>query len=93
MNFKFGPGTDVMIFAENLAKIFAFFAQTTVSFCKNVIITLFFEKNAIFFAKNRQKSQKIVIITSTPGFPDGMFSYQNTNLGNVWSALKWKMLL
>jgi hypothetical protein len=32
-------GTDVMIFlifsAKNLAKIWAFFAQTTASFCKN----------------------------------------------------------
>jgi hypothetical protein len=30
---------------------------------------LVFEKNAIFFAENCQKSQKIVIITSTPGHP------------------------
>jgi hypothetical protein len=33
------PGTDVMIFKifspKNLAKILAFFAQTTASFCKN----------------------------------------------------------
>jgi hypothetical protein len=35
--------------------------------CKILIITLFFEKNANFFAKNCWKSQKIVIITSTPG--------------------------
>jgi hypothetical protein len=34
---------------------------------ENVIITLVFEKNAIFFAENSQKSPKIVIITSTPG--------------------------
>jgi hypothetical protein len=51
---------------KNLAKILAFFAQATASFCKNVIITLVFEKNANFFAENWQKSQKIVIITSTP---------------------------
>jgi hypothetical protein len=41
-----------------LAKILAFFAQTTASFCKNLIITLFFEKNAIFSQKmgaNRRK--------------------------------------
>jgi hypothetical protein len=44
----------------------AFFAQTTASFCKNLIITLFFEKNSNFFAENWQKSQKIVITTSTP---------------------------
>jgi hypothetical protein len=30
------------------------------------IITLVFEKTPIFFAENSQKSQKIVIITSTP---------------------------
>jgi hypothetical protein len=33
---------------------------------KKLIITLVFEKNAIFFAENWQKSQKILIITSTP---------------------------
>jgi hypothetical protein len=32
-----------------------------------MIITLVFEKNANFFAENCKKSQKIVIITSTPG--------------------------
>jgi hypothetical protein len=31
-----------------------------------LIITLVFDKNANFFAENCQKSQKIVIITSTP---------------------------
>jgi hypothetical protein len=41
-------------------------AQTTVSFCKNLIIALVFEKNANFFAEHWQKSQKIVLITSTP---------------------------
>jgi hypothetical protein len=38
-DFSRNSGTDVMIFEifsqKNLAKIFAFFAQTTVSFCKN----------------------------------------------------------
>jgi hypothetical protein len=34
--------------------------------CKILIITLVFEKNANFFAEICQKSQKIVIITSTP---------------------------
>jgi hypothetical protein len=53
------------IFEKNGEKV-SFFAQTTVSFCKNLIITLVFEKSAIFFAENWQKSQKIVIITSTP---------------------------
>jgi hypothetical protein len=33
-------------------KIFAFFAKTTVIFCKHVIITFVFEKATIFFAEN-----------------------------------------
>jgi hypothetical protein len=64
------PGTDVMIFKifspKHLAKILAFFAHIAATFCKNLIITLVFEKNANFFAENWQKSQKIVIITSAP---------------------------
>jgi hypothetical protein len=36
-------------------------------FEKILIATLVFEKNANFFAENCRKSQKIVIITSTPG--------------------------
>jgi hypothetical protein len=44
----------------------AFLTQNKVKLCKILIITLVFEKNANFFAKNWQKSQKIVIITSTP---------------------------
>jgi hypothetical protein len=36
-----------------------------------MIITLVFEKYANFFAENCRKSQKIVIITSTPGHPAG----------------------
>jgi hypothetical protein len=42
---------------KNFAKILAFFAQTTATFCKNLIITLVFEKNAIFspeIGKNRK---------------------------------------
>jgi hypothetical protein len=55
------------IFAENSAKKLAFLTHNKAKICKFWIITLFFEKNANFFAKNCQKSQKIVIITSTPG--------------------------
>jgi hypothetical protein len=36
---------------KTLAKILAFFAQTSASFCKNLIITLGFEKNANFLPK------------------------------------------
>jgi hypothetical protein len=45
----------------------AFLLKLLIVFAKIVIITLFFEKNANFFAENCRKSQKIVIITSTPG--------------------------
>jgi hypothetical protein len=49
----------------------AFFAQNKAKLCKkldHIHIRLVFEKNAIFFAENYQKSQKIVIITSTPAY-------------------------
>jgi hypothetical protein len=38
--------------------------QNKAKLCKSSIITLFFENNANFFAENRQKLQKIVIMTS-----------------------------
>jgi hypothetical protein len=58
----------VKIFSpKHLAKILAFLTQNKAKLCKNLIMTLVFEKNAKFFDENRQKSQKIVIITSTPG--------------------------
>jgi hypothetical protein len=46
-----------------------FLQKNKAKLCKNWIITLVFEKNGNFFAKNWQKSQKIVIITSVPGHP------------------------
>jgi hypothetical protein len=68
--FNSSPGTDVLILkifsAKNLATILAVFAQTTASFCKNLIVTMVFEENAIFFAENWQKLEKIKIIASTP---------------------------
>jgi hypothetical protein len=45
-----------------------------------LIITLVFEKNANFFAENCRKSQKIVIITSTPGQSGDNFP----NFSNFW---------
>jgi hypothetical protein len=56
--FKFSP--------KNLARKLAFLTQTKGKLCKILIITLVFEKNANLFAENWLKSQKIVIITSTP---------------------------
>jgi hypothetical protein len=65
-----GTGTDVMILKiflpKNSAKKLAFLTQNKAKLFKILIIILVFEKNANFFAENCQKSQKIVIITSTP---------------------------
>jgi hypothetical protein len=71
------PGTDVMIFKiyspKNSAKKLAFLTQIKGKLCKILIITLVYEKNANFFAENWRKSQKIVIITSTPGKEQSIF--------------------
>jgi hypothetical protein len=56
------------IFAKKLAKKLELFTQTTASICKKIdhnILGFFLEKRH-FFVENCQKSQKIVIITSTP---------------------------
>jgi hypothetical protein len=65
---------------------------------------LVFEKNANFFAKNWEKSQKIVIITSTPGnstlkktlsiagLPDGLFSNKKSQLGLILEGLAMENL-
>jgi hypothetical protein len=67
-------GTDVMILKifspKILAKKLAFLTQNKAKLCKILIITLVFEKNTNFFAENCKKSQKNVIITSTPGHSD-----------------------
>jgi hypothetical protein len=55
---------------KKIAKKLAFLTQNKAKLCKILIITLVFEKNANFFA---EKSQKIVIITSTPGHPGVRF--------------------
>jgi hypothetical protein len=41
----------------------AFMTKNKAKLCKILIKTLFFEKNANFFAENGQKLQKIVVIT------------------------------
>jgi hypothetical protein len=66
-----GPGSDVMIlklFSQFFGEKMAFLTQSKGKLCKILIITSVFEKNAKFFAENCRKSQKIVIITSTPGY-------------------------
>jgi hypothetical protein len=53
------PGTDVMIFKifspKKNAKKLAVLTQNNAKLCKNLIITLVFEKNDKFFAENCQK--------------------------------------
>jgi hypothetical protein len=57
----------------------AFLTHNKAKLCKNLIITLVFEKNAKYFAENWQKSPKIVIITSTPDLvtPCSTYSYRD----------------
>jgi hypothetical protein len=68
------PGTDVMILKtfspKNSTKKMAFLTQNEGKLCKILIISLVFEKNAIFFSENCRKSPKIVIIILTPGHFD-----------------------
>jgi hypothetical protein len=60
----------------------AFLAQSKAKLCKILIITLVFEKNANFFAENCRKSQKIVIITSTPDLYLGVAP--DIKKGHIW---------
>jgi hypothetical protein len=61
------PGPEARDRCYDFKNIFAKKISELVFF-KNLIITLVFEKNTNIFAENSQKSQKIVIITSTPVF-------------------------
>jgi hypothetical protein len=54
------------VFAEKFSEKIGVSVSKQSQILKKLIITLVFEKNANFFAKNCRKSQKIVIITSTP---------------------------
>jgi hypothetical protein len=54
---------------------------------KKLSIALVFEKKANFFAENWQKSQKSVIITSTPG-QDQMFACKY-GANNAYGAIKY----
>jgi hypothetical protein len=57
------------IFSLKKMRKMAFLTQNKAKLCNILIITLVLEKNA-FFAENWQKSQKTVIITTTPGIVD-----------------------
>jgi hypothetical protein len=67
---------------KNSAKKLALLTQNKAKLCKNLIMTLVFEKNANFFAENCQKSQKIVIITSVPGLVDHPHEFPVELLGH-----------
>jgi hypothetical protein len=56
------------IFAKKYGKKLAFFTRNNANFCKKLIMTLVFEKKANFFAENCRNSQKIMIITLSPGW-------------------------
>jgi hypothetical protein len=62
-------------------------AQNKAKLCKILIITLVFEKKTPFFDENCRKSQKIVIITSTPGLPDGIFNAHLKYKLDIWYIL------
>jgi hypothetical protein len=59
---------------KKIRKQLAFLTQNKDKLFKILIITLVFEKNAIFFAENWQKSQKNVITISTPAL-NGFLKY------------------
>jgi hypothetical protein len=69
-----------MFSPKKSAKKLAFLTQNKAKLCKILIITLVFEKNANFFAENCQKSQKIVIITSTPDCWSSHFCWARMHL-------------
>jgi hypothetical protein len=55
------------IFAKNSAKKnWGFWLKTKLNYAKILIVTSVLEKTANFFAESCRKSQKVVIITSTP---------------------------
>jgi hypothetical protein len=64
---KLGPTHLYIDFKNIFTKKISIFDSNQSKNFKKMIITLVFEKNANFFAENCRKSQKIVIITSTPG--------------------------
>jgi hypothetical protein len=60
------------------------FTQNKAKLCKNLIMTLVFEKNANFMAEKFQKSPKIVIITSTPRCPTRSGTHSRTRSSRRW---------
>jgi hypothetical protein len=69
------------IFAEKIAKKLAVLTHNKAELCKIFDHNIGFWENANFFSENWQKSQKFVIITSTPGRP-----VSKKNLFSRWQA-------
>jgi hypothetical protein len=68
-------------------KIRRFLTRNKAKLCKILNITLVHEKNAIFFAENGRKSQKIVIITSTPEMKSHVCKLRKACLHEQWNCV------
>jgi hypothetical protein len=55
-----------------LATQWAFLIQSKANIHNHWIITLFLKENRLFFAENKQKQLKLVIITLTPDYFGGL---------------------
>jgi hypothetical protein len=74
---KLGPMLGFLKYFRR--KIWRFFAQTGAKICKNLIITLIFERNANFFAENWQKSHKNCDHDIDPVYSSFLFYLQNVS--------------
>jgi vacuolar-type H+-ATPase subunit F/Vma7 len=85
-NYRSRSGVDVMIFKifspKKLQKM-AFLTQNKAKICKILIITLVLANQLQNFGKHWQKSQKIVIITSTPGVGSSTYCKFGQTIGTV----------
>jgi hypothetical protein len=95
-NGEFSPNLGPMLWFFSIfspkksAKKLAFLTQNKAKFWKIYIISLVFEKNDNFFAEKGRKSQKIVIITSTPCHPDALATAEEffSKKSIVWNGNK-----
>jgi hypothetical protein len=80
------------MFSPKKSAKMAFLNQNNSKFCKNLIVTLVFEKNANFFAENDRKSLKIVIVTSTPVFSQKIAAKRNHKMVAIFLVERNKIL-
>jgi hypothetical protein len=74
-----------------MAKILAFLTPTTASLLHKFDRSIIFWENRQFFAENCRKSQKILIITSTPERQHLRFDFSSTFCVTSSWAEKWKL--